>query len=128
MRNNRPLALLLLACCLVQPALGQVSFGSADCGQWIKRTDSVGIKNHREAWLVGYMSGLNKMNWVREPAPSGDPWSLVSPLLLYGDPLHKVNSAEQMLLWMDNYCNKNPLSNISIGGFELFRELELMKR
>ena len=108
MRNNRPLVLLLLACCLAQPAFGQVYFGSTDCGQWMKRTNSAMSNNAAESWLAGYMSGLNTMYWVENKK---------------SDPLNKVNSLDQMVLWMDNYCNKNPLNRVSQGGFDLFVEL-----
>lgn len=123
MRNNRPLVLLLLACCLAQPALGQVfnywSFGSSDCGQWMKRTDSVGIKNAREAWLAGYLSGINAMYRAEEIKRAASLW----PYQPDDDPLGKVNSIDQLILWMDNYCTKNPLSNVPKGGKELFTEL-----
>jgi len=111
MRNKRPLVLLLLACCLAQPTLGQTTFGTRDCGQWMKRTDSVGIKNASETWLIGYMSGLSTMYWIGVEKNNKH------------DPLKKVNSAEQMFLWMDNYCNKNPLNIVSQGGVDLFTEL-----
>ena len=114
MRNNRRLVLLLLACCLAQPVFGQVSFGSRDCGHWIKRTDSVTAKVVTEAWLTGYLSGLNWMHSVNDPKGK------------IPDPLNKVNSAEQMFLWMDNYCRKNPLNSASTGAQDLF--IELMKK
>jgi len=111
MRNNRPLVLLLLACCLAQPVFGQTTFGTRDCGQWMKRTDSVATKSHNESWLVGFMSGLSTMYWIGVEKNNKH------------DPLEKVNSAEQLFLWMDNYCNKNPLNRVSQGGLALFMEL-----
>ena len=111
MRNKRPLVLLLLACCLAQPVFGQSSFGTLDCGQWMKRTDSVGIKNLRETWFAGYMSGLGTMYWIGVEKNNKH------------DPLEKVNSFDQITLWMDNYCSKNPLNSVSQGGLALFTEL-----
>ncbi len=108
MRNNRPLVLLLLACCLAQPVFGQVSYGSRDCGQWIKRTDSATTKNAVESWFAGYMSGINMMYVTYSKRE---------------DALNKVDSLDQMILWMDNYCNKNPLNRASTGALELFLEL-----
>ena len=129
MKNKRPLVLLLLACCLAQPVFGEVYFGGSDCGQWMKRTDSVGIKNARETWLAGYMSGLNAMYWSDE-AKRYNVWSLAywGSYPSMGDPLRKVNSFDQLILWMDNYCTKNPLSTVQKGGSELFTELELMNK
>jgi hypothetical protein len=115
MTNNRLLVLLLLACCLAQPVFGQIAFGGRDCGQWIKRTDSEMRKVTDEAWLGGYMSGLNRMYSAANSKISGLP-----------DPLNKVNSGEQIVLWMDNYCLKNPLNRVSTGAFVLF--LELMEK
>jgi len=123
MRNKRPLVLLLLACCLAQPVFGQSSFGTLDCGQWMKKTDSVGIKNARETWLAGYMSGLNTMYWVEEDKKAVGPWINPWSVFLSDDPLRKVNSFDQLILWMDNYCTKNPLSTVQKGGLALFTEL-----
>ncbi len=39
------------------------------------------------------------------------------------DPLQKITSTAQIFLWMDNYCAKNPLKNVSNGGNILFYEL-----
>lgn len=86
---------------------GGTGFGSPDCGQWISQPDSISYK----AWLVGYMSGLNQM------------YSLDGNK---GDPLERINSINQMFLWMNNYCTKNPLNRVSSGGVEMF--IELMKK
>ena len=111
---NKKLAMVLTTFVLLsQPVFGQAVFGGSDCGQWANRRDSAISKTAAELWLAGYMSGINSMYVTYSKR---------------ADALNKVDSLEQMVLWMDNYCNKNPLSNISIGGFELFRELELMKR
>ena len=91
--------------CLAQPALGAyvTGFGVPDCGKWLNQ------KNPAEKhWLTGYMTGLNSMlDMLKETI----------------DPLKTVNSAEQIFVWMDNYCQKNPLSNVSEGGKALFIEL-----
>lgn len=108
MRNKRPLVLLLLACCLAQPVFGQISYGSRDCGQWIKRMDSATTKNAVESWFAGYMSGINMMYVTYSKRE---------------DALNKVDSLDQMILWMDNYCNKNHLNRASTGALELFLEL-----
>jgi len=111
MKNKRPLVLLLLAYCLAQPAFGQVWFGVRDCGQWIERLGGTSRVEQitSEGWLAGFMSGLNWMYWLNHKDT--------------GDPLSKVNSQAQMVLWMDNYCNKNPLNIVSQGGVDLFTEL-----
>jgi hypothetical protein len=102
MRNKRPLVLLLLACCLAQPALGATVFGTPDCGEWLS-----GKKGNEldKAWLIGYLSGIS----VANPKE--------------GDPLGKISSSEQIFVWMNNYCQRNPLKDISDGANRLFSEL-----
>ena len=79
-------------------------FGVPDCGEWINQAS-----NPKKGWLLGYMSGLNTLHDVEN--------------LKSEDPLKKLNSADQIFLWMDNYCKTNPLKNVGLGGWELFKEL-----
>ena len=44
------------------------------------------------------------------------------------NPLDSVSSAEQMFVWMDNYCKTNPLGNVTEGAAELFDEIVIRKR
>ena len=100
MKNKRPLMLLLLACCLAQPVFSAKVFGVPDCGEWLSKT-----REPDRAWLLGYISGLSTTN------------------RLGGDPLAKVNSAQQIFVWVDNYCQKNPLKDVADGAQALFFEL-----
>ena len=95
---------VMLNCCFCLPAISQVTmFGGSDCGQWVANSKSnLTIK----AWLLGFMSGLS-----------------AGVSTAQSDPLKNINSAEQIFLWMDNYCAKNPLKNVSNGGNNLFLEL-----
>ncbi len=77
------------------------NFGASDCGQWTKQPNEA-----RKAWLLGYMSGLN--------AALSDN---------HNDTLNKVNSAEQILSFVDNYCRSNPLKTVWHAGNALFAEL-----
>jgi hypothetical protein len=92
----------LIAITVSSPVFAGGTFGSVDCGQWIKDTET--MKSRNKTWLVGYMSGLNI-------ADSQD-----------RDSLAKV-SAPQIWLWMDNFCKANPLKDIVYGGEELMIEL-----
>ena len=96
---------LMLNCFVCLPAVSQqvTMFGGGDCGQWVATSKSNASLKH---WLVGYMSGLNAGMSSEK-----------------NDPLNKLNSAEQIFLWMDNFCTKNPLKTISNGGNALFYEL-----
>ncbi len=94
--------ILLATCHLGQPALAKTLFGGADCGQWLNDKRSTD-----KTWALGYISGLNTMY----SATRGE------------DPLNKVNSAEQIYVWLDNYCKNNPLETVARGGINLFAEL-----
>jgi hypothetical protein len=104
MKTKLAITILFVSCYLGQPAISQVVyFGSSDCGQWMANSKS---NPAMRTWLLGYMSGLSS--------------GLSNPK---NDPLSKVNSAQQIYLWMDNYCAKNPLKDVDQGGNELFFEL-----
>ncbi len=99
---------LVTSLIFIQPAVSQkapniANFGVSDCGQWVANSKSnFAIRT----WLVGFMSGLN----------AGIATST-------NDPLDKINSAEQIFLWMDNFCQKNPLKTVADGGNALYFEL-----
>ena len=75
------------------------TFGAIDCGKWLQAKTPVD-----QAWLLGYMTGLN--------------------IQLNDNPLGKINSSFQIVSWMNNYCQKNPLENVLNGGIELLNELK----
>lgn len=83
---------------------GSTTFGSYDCGQWVNAKD-----NNKKAWLMGYVSGLNTEFYESSGRK---------------DPLNKLNSAEQMFLWVENYCEANPLSDLKSAGYKLLEELK----
>ena len=106
---NKKLAMVLTTFVLLsQPVFGQAVFGNRDCGQWINRTDSGISKIAAESYFAGYISGINSMYVTYSKRV---------------DALKKGVSLEQMVLWMDNYCNKNPLERVTTGALELFLEL-----
>lgn len=103
---NKKVAIVLTTFVLLtQPVFGQTIFGMPDCGQWLVKDSK--FKVNDRAWLLGFMSGLGVMDSL-----SGGK-----------DPMKKINSAEQIFAWMDNFCQKNPLGTVSSGGFLLFIEL-----
>lgn len=100
-------ALMLALGLYVSSASGQVTiFGGADCGQWIAEKTFA-----RKSWLIGFLSGMNATYEGKNK-----------------DPLKALNSPDQAFLWMDNWCNRNPLEKIAIGGQILFLELAEKKR
>jgi hypothetical protein len=96
-------ALIAVLCCASFPSFGQsvTYFGGVDCGAWINRNSQT-----QQAWLTGFLSGMNS--------------SLANPK---NDPLAKLISADQIFIWMDNYCQKNPLETVWSGAHKLYREL-----
>lgn len=98
-----------LICCallasVLSPAHAFFTVGVPDCGQWIKSPN-----NNHKAWLMGYMSGMSAMHTIHAPSIK--------------DPLEQLSSAEQMFLWMDNYCRANPLKQVDDGAIQLWSEL-----
>ena len=85
----------LLLSPLTSPAQSMI-LGIYDCGQWLKDSR---YRTSYEMWAIGYLSGLNAS----------------SSTVLKTDFLSKINSSEQAFLYLDNYCQKNPLKNIQAG-------------
>jgi len=95
---------VMLNCCFCLPAVSQITtIGAKDCGQWVANSKS---DPSMKWWLLGFMSGLS--SGIED---------------VKNDPLQKITSTAQIFLWMDNYCAKNPLKNVSNGGNILFYEL-----
>lgn len=108
LKSKNLLVAIALSLVFVNQAHASTGFGSYDCGEWVVDSKS---NNSMRSWLLGYMSGLATMHELNDRND---------------DPLGKINSAKQIYIWMDNFCQKNPLKKISSGGVELF--LELMKK
>jgi len=111
MKAKLPFIYLFLTCQFLQPAISgttyYTSFGAVDCGEWVNQSKQ---SPATRTWLLGYMSGLAGMHNLNDHLDN---------------PLQKINSAQQIYVWMDNYCQKNPLKRVSDGGIDLF--IELMK-
>lgn len=87
-------------------------FGGYDCGQWVSRPR--GKSHPAESWALGYLSGLNVAHERAHMSPT--------------DPLDSLNSADQVFLWLDNFCQANPLRKLDGAASELFEELKAKKR
>ena len=77
-----------------------------DCASWLKRDASKAVL---ESWLMGYMTGLRDMWSAQNRKPV--------------NPLSQLNSTDQAVLWVDNYCKANPLDGPDLAGMKLFFEL-----
>ena len=100
------LALSFVSLIFVQTASAYTTYGEPDCGQWVTSKSET-----RKAWLIGYVSGLSAMHELNGKN---------------NNPLGKISSPQQIYVWIDNYCQKNPLKTVGDGGIELF--IELMKK
>jgi len=92
--------LLILLLVLANTAYAQImTSGKVDCGQWVKgrkTNSSISI----EHWLVGTINGL----------------ALGAGIEIWQTSKGSVNR-EQLYLWMDGWCLKNPLKDILQGAF-----------
>jgi hypothetical protein len=77
---------------------------SEDCGEWLKAR-KLKRSSPYEAHLVGLLSGMAIGRMI-------DIWKA------HGNPMSK----EQAYVWMDKYCQSNPLSKVVIGAEELANE------
>ncbi|MGH8634339.1 MAG: hypothetical protein ACRET7_09425 [Burkholderiales bacterium] len=75
-----------------------------DCGDWVKARKLKRSSPH-EAHLVGLLDGMAIGRMIEIWKAQGNPMS-----------------KEQVYLWMDKYCQSNPLSRIVIGAEELANE------
>lgn len=78
------------------------TFGVPDCGEWFT------TRHNSSLWLMGFLTGRN--------------------LSMRSNPLAALNSADQALLWMDNYCRANPLGSVIDGAGQLLNELDKRPR
>jgi len=78
---------------------------SVNCGLWLKGRQT-NTAQYLENFLTGTVNGLAMGSWI-------DIWRGTSGVLV---------SPEQLYFWMDNWCQKNPLTNISEGTFAFANE------
>ena len=82
--------------------------GTRSCGEWVANNRKAGFAQTSDhTWLLGFLSGL--------------------ALGLEKDFL-KGMDAPSLYLWVDNYCQANPLQRVDDAGKDLARELIAKKR
>jgi hypothetical protein len=101
MKKLAALCCLTACVCTSSFATQSTVFGAPDCGTWVQNQSFL-----YRAWLLGFMSGKNNI-WMGTPA----------------DPLQSIQSGQQIILWMDNYCRAHPLDNVVDGANALWHEL-----
>ena len=100
----------LIVMTVSSPAFATRSYGLPDCGQWIKDT---GVqRKFNEGWLLGWLSGVNNSMDASTPKGQTPP-----------NYLAQTTSANQVILFVDNYCRANPLEDISSAADQLMADL-----
>jgi hypothetical protein len=81
--------------------------GASSCGEWLegRKQDSYQAQLH---WIQGFISAYNQYVYFGKN-PNG----------VFGSADHK-----SIAVWMDNYCQQNPLSSPHDGAVLLIKELE----
>jgi len=90
---------LILAILAVSPSLAMAEYSvlvpdPSSCGSWTAERKG-GRGNSRQLWVPGFLSGIGSTLTVTKL-----------------DPLHGTDK-EAVWAWLDNYCQKNPLAEIS---------------
>ena len=102
------LIVLVLSFAITTPADKDGFFGSYDhysCGEWVKYRAEGGFReNAGKWWIVGYLTDYN-----RETPDVID---------ILGN-----TDKESVYLWMDKYCQENPLRDLDNGMRVLTEEL-----
>lgn len=78
--------------------------GGFDCGKWVEAR-TIGNSSNAEEFVQGTINGLVF-------GTGFDFWQARGISV----------SRESAMLWMDNYCHQNPLSNVTSGAIELFEQ------
>lgn len=112
MKSKLIAALITLA--VSSPVFAGTTFGMADCGQWLNDTQAQ--KQHNQYWVMGWLSGVN--NSFNSDTPKGQ----TPP-----NYLAQLNSANQVFLFIDNFCRANPLETVMVAADQLMADLTTKK-
>ncbi|WP_176481650.1 hypothetical protein [Pseudomonas sp. HAR-UPW-AIA-41] len=101
------LTLILITLSLISNAAPIKGAGAGSCGEWVeeRRENTYHATLH---WIQGFLSAYNAYVY-----------SGTNPDGVFGGADYKA-----IAVWMDNYCQKNPLSTPYTGAELLIKELE----
>ena len=94
-------------------AFAQTGFGQRTCGRWVEARTQKSIPKYQiddlamESWVAGFMTGMNYMAFTLK-----DKMDVL-----------KQTDAPSAYLYIDNYCNKNPLSMLDEAASHLYIDL-----
>ena len=99
---------LVLALVTSTPCYAIRIVGTISCGDWVQARQQGGLpKDVYSFWVLGFLSG--------------------SVIQTNQDVLREVNS-NAIEIWIDNYCQKNPLDQLAKAADALFEELKARNR
>jgi len=103
MKNFATLNLLLASLVFVNVSYAYTEYGSgvSSCGAWVNDRKTSSAWHQNGQWVNGFVSAAG----------------------YFGKTLKNVDS-DAILVFMDNYCQQNPLNSIGDGAKALVRELE----
>lgn len=101
------LLLIVMLLTVSSESLAASHMGGTDCATWVNATGPE--KASYDAWLIGFLSGINASYEVFGPDRQ--------------DPLDGVTS-RQAFEWMKNYCQANPKKHITFAAMTLFFKLK----
>jgi hypothetical protein len=106
----RNLAVLALAVAMstaqAQEQEGKFIIGPRDfsCGKWTNTPKNTAQQDVLGSWLFGYLSGINAEN--------------------AGVDFLRGREPDELMAWIDNYCQRNPVHGITQAINELIKELQ----
>jgi len=102
------ISIVLIFCCatlhmVCAQQYNNVGVGNQSCGKWIvDRRDNSYAAAIDESWVNGFLSGIGFIGYQ-----GADPF--------------KDTDAYGVWAWIDNYCNANPLSEITSAAIAFYK-------
>ena len=105
--NKCYLLALIISFAAISDSHAYTSYGSGNhsCGSWVKWRKTESGWHQEGQWVNGFVSSYGN----------------------YGDYKLKKVDGDAILLFMDSYCQSNPLDKISDGAISLIENLKLDK-
>lgn len=104
-------AYLLLAGSMSAEALEWrlIGFGVSSCGKWVSSAEDPMLRLGYLSWVLGYVSAVNATEARQQR--------------LRLDQALRRTDGDALEIWIANYCQANPLKQLSEGADALIREL-----
>ena len=87
--------------------------GAVTCGRWVEARKK-GEYYGQLQWVQGFISSYNHYVYSHKMAS--------------GNGVFGETDYQAITVWMDNYCQRNPLDSVYMGAVNLVKELETRAR